>query len=430
MPIVVGMAGRVADQACRSFTLAFGCSLLSGQPLLSSITRGRSEAFSMGAPIHRLPDWAFPAVFLSPNVTPGYTAAPPANAGDPAVRLKGWLNRLKLTRKPVFCARQEFFEDFAAILSEGENAPAVLAPWVKNEDPGYGRTRLLFELAGQALAEGHLPLVRAYADPTDPFPKSHLDLAAQIIDTAGEASGILKIGPIQGSQVRLLKKHETRFHELAATSAHPDLREELEINETEITPRLVRRALQIDLLQLQANFRRTPAATSACSRVVVFIDRLERIDLEIGRTLLYAWSGPVGLGSGEEKIPLVLAFAEIERAKQIFIDWRKDAATQPWIKVRELKPLVAGEDMLAFGRILRNPFLAYIPGVSDKALAISPDASPELVDLLAKMLPIIGKGMPGAFAKLDVHSLAEAFMKNNCLIAVRDRELLEDLLRP
>ena len=436
VPVVVGMAGRIADRACRLFTLGFGTGLLSGTPLLAAITAGRCASFAEGAPPHKNADWAFPAVFLSPKVPANYIAAQIA-ADDPALRIAQRLRALKITRAPVFCARDEFFDAYNALL--GAEAPVVLGIHVEKNLPGFGRTRLLLELAGQAVRDGHLPLVLTNERPDGTLPKNTLALALEVLGAADIACQVLQIPPIDSSQVVLLNEAAGDAAALLGNDEKKDENEKRVKLDTwvkrevqkknAITDRAVKLALQSDLALLAQAFReKYPPAPGPTPRVVVLLNRVELFGETLTTAVLSEWTDIAGLGTPTEPVPLIFTFALGTAADHIFNRWIAETSTKTWMIERPLKPFASGEDMLAYQRVFMNPFRGNrFPGVSDRPLAISDDASAEKVNTYEKMFRLFGKGMPGSFAMDDTFALAEVALADGFLVEMQDYKWFEEL---
>jgi hypothetical protein len=432
VPIVVGMAGSVSDRACRLFTLGFGAGLLSGKPLLAAIAAGRCAAFTQGPPPHKTADWAFPAVFLSAAVPSDYVATAVAT-DDPSIRLAGRLRNLRLERKPMFCARDEFFDAYDALLGgEPQRArPALLGVHVARNEAGFGRTRLLQELAGKALRDGHLPLLLTYERPDGGLPQTCLDLATEVLIAADRACRTLQLSPIDvnRSQVWLLKRAAA---DVAALAQHGELDawvgQEL-ATAGRTTDYAVKLALQVDLARLAAAFRGIyPPAAGRAARVLVLLNRIELFGEALTAALLGDWADASGLGSPEEPVPLVFSFAFGTAADHIFTDWMPKARSQPWIIERALKPFAPGEDMLAYQRVFMNPFLPQLlPGVSDVPLAVSDDADPRIVNIYERMFRLHGEGKPSAFLNEKTFAIAKEAIADGYLAPMQDYKWFEDV---
>jgi CHAT domain len=432
VPIVVGMAGCVSDRACRLFTLGFGAGLLSGKPLLAAIAAGRCAAFAEGPPPHKTADWAFPAVFLSAAVTSDYVATALA-ADDPSIRLAGRLRNLQLERRPVFCGRDDFFDAYNSLLG-GEPRqvrPTLLGVHVARNEPGFGRTRLLQELAGQALRDGHLPLLLTYERPDGHEPHTCLDLALAVLAAADRACRTLQLPPIDvnRSPVRLLAKAAGSVAALVENAALDEWVKRELTTAGRITDYAVKLALQVDLAWLAAAFRDTcPPAAGRTARVLVLLNRVELFGEALTAALLGDWADASGLGPPAEPVPLVFSFAFGTAADHIFTDWMAKARSQPWIIESALKPFAPGEDMLAYQRVFMNPFVPLLlPGVSDVPLAVSDEADPKIVKIYERVFRVNGEGKPSAFLNEKTFAYAQAAIEDGYLVPMQDYKWFEDV---
>src|SRR5262249_26450553 len=66
VPVVVGMAGEVSDQACRLFSRRFYEALLHGEPIVEAAAQGRRAGILGGGgdDPRSSPDWSLPVLFL------------------------------------------------------------------------------------------------------------------------------------------------------------------------------------------------------------------------------------------------------------------------------------------------------------------------------------------------------------------------------
>jgi len=164
VPIVVGMSGRVADQACRLFARGFYSALLEGGDIALAAARGRRAAIAHGGydPNSSL-DWALPVLFLSEAV--GEARLKIDVDDTEAARLLQAQEFSKRPDYPVFCGRWDFFQLYDDLMTGSQHqfmAVSVAVPDNTNpaiSQPQYGRTRLLKELSAQAMRDGHIPIL-------------------------------------------------------------------------------------------------------------------------------------------------------------------------------------------------------------------------------------------------------------------------------
>lgn len=175
IPVVVGMAGRVADQACRLFTRRFYESLLESGHVGHDAAQGRRAALGHGTNPSATVDWALPTLFLAEGV--GEQALPISRQeGD-----YDWhalaANDFAPPGFPAFCDRFEVLHWYTLLMAEPERQKEIgqrksellaLVATIRgrdaalDSDPRYGRTRLLKELAAQAVRDGSVPVLLAH----------------------------------------------------------------------------------------------------------------------------------------------------------------------------------------------------------------------------------------------------------------------------
>ena len=185
IPIVVAMAGRVADRACRFFTRRFYEALLQQESLVAATAEGRRAGFVQPGNPQASIDWIFPTVFLAEQVSPqvSITQNPQSNWDQ----LRDIADRYHILKEPpVFCDRITFIEAFQRLLSE--KAPytvlaveARAAAFAQDSKPQYGKTRLLQELAARAVRDGHIPCLLSLPKDEKP-PATPMDLAQSFIE--------------------------------------------------------------------------------------------------------------------------------------------------------------------------------------------------------------------------------------------------------
>ena len=365
VPVVVGMAGRISDLACRLFTRKFGEALIQGESLLRATAEARRAIFAEGAPPLRSVDWAFPAVFMAENVDPDYA---PVKLGEanPAEQIEKWIRDYHVERVPVFCGRDEFFQAYYHFFTPG--GQLVLAASVEESGLGFGKTRLLQELAIQALRDGHVPcLVSAEQRDWEP-PRTAMKLGEKILDAISDVRRVFGLEAPLDSQLLLLKKE--KFDDPKLDSYIKFI---LDLK-SQVTAAAVRLALQKDLIKLAKDVRQNvPIIQQAKGHVLVLLDDVEKYDqalLDLFNEIL----GPSGLGTAEEPVPVVLAFSlgpAFEILRPIL------ESPKPWLKQLSLKAFSSeyGEDMLAYGWVLLHPFKpTLVPGISDVPLVVNDEA--------------------------------------------------------
>jgi hypothetical protein len=331
----------------------------------------------------------------------------------------------------VFSAREKFFEAYDQLLGRGEETirPGVLGIHVAKNIPGFGRKRLLQELAAQALRDGHLPLLLTNERPDGNFTQDALTLATELIGVADSVCDKLDIPQIKSSQVLLIKNGG----DVTALKQNPELESKVkrEFERTgAITDLAVKLALQADLAQLAQAFRLVYERPNRTQRVVVLLNRIELFGDALTTSLLFNWADAAGFGTTKEPVPLIFTFALDTAADHIFRPWIAEASNRRWLIQRELEPFACGEDMLAYQRVFMNPFKhELLPGVSNVALAFNDEAPRETAQAFEGLFRDFGKGMPGAFLSEMTFAIAKSAMTAGYLVKMQDAELFEEIFK-
>jgi hypothetical protein len=195
IPVVVGMAGPVTDQACRLFVRGFYNALLQDSESAGDVVRaasaGRRAALRHGnCTTQDGGDWFMPSLLLS---------------SDQPIRLPITPAKIQAERQmaardftppsfPPFCDRVEFFKMYDDLVHDtrpkrgllgASSHQKILAISVPHQDSDirvgnlfkYGRTWLLRMFAAQALRDGHVPILVSHdlIGGGDDYPRESLD---------------------------------------------------------------------------------------------------------------------------------------------------------------------------------------------------------------------------------------------------------------
>jgi hypothetical protein len=145
------MAGDIRDSACRIFTRSVAAAISEGLPIATAVTAGRSAAFLHAQSNPGPVDWALPALFACQHLPSAYRLV----EVERARQVRTSIVKLDLTRPPVLCVREEFFELLNRLVDPDDDL-AVLALHA-GRDGRPGGSRLLRELGAAAFRSGHVP---------------------------------------------------------------------------------------------------------------------------------------------------------------------------------------------------------------------------------------------------------------------------------
>jgi hypothetical protein len=403
IPLVLGMAGRVSDTACRLFTRQFGDALVQGESLVVATAEARRATVSQGRSAEESVDWAFPALFAAEQVNPGFAPVRPGAATGPTPE-ENWIQAYRLGRNPVFCGRNDFFKAYYAFF--GPNPQRVLAI-VADGQPGVGRTRLLLELAAQMLRDGHIPIVLASDQPDWQPPQSLREFAKELARVIREVRRTLDLDFALEPQLEAMLADRS-----APVSGQPALRRDIAAElgpDGELTAAALRLAMQADLRRLVKDARkRHESVERAEGRAIVLLDRVEQYRVEqqgverredLLSGVLFEMLDGFGFGTSDEPVPAVLALAMGQPANTVVKDTLEGFARRDYVNPLPLSPfnVEVDEDLLAYSWILLNP----PPHVFAGRHVLNDRASPEVVDMARDLMLTRFKGLPSQFADPD-----------------------------
>ncbi len=324
VPIVIAMAGDIADTACRVFTRALTSALGQGVPLGKAVLRGRRAAFYQ-RPGFWSTDWALPSVFLAEHLPEHARLVDPGNAAA----VKDRVQRLGLAQSPVFYGRREFIDAMDRLL-DGADPLNVLLAYTPDSQGSFGGERLLRQLGARALRLGVLPVLLGPFDPSPPTSRSRR--AREIRKNIQNVCALLGL-PAPPRELRV-----------SAAAADPD---------TEPFDLAV--AIRADLDDLVAalpaddpvwsHAAGQPRAVLLCHRVDGWLDALDD---------LLGMLGPTGLHPGAVPLPVVATGADTDPLKSTRL---RRWSGRPWVKAAPLGrfPTADDEDLLAYQWWLLNP---------------------------------------------------------------------------
>ncbi len=190
IPVVVGMAGEVADQACRLFSRSFYQSLLTDGLVLCAAAKGRRAGLVYGNNDRERIDWALPTLFISQ----GSAGARIPVAPDPnETHWHQLAESLAPARFPGYYPRLELLRAFGTLMLDGADQVKignrrtdlqVLGLSTDAKDGAkLGRSSALKDLAAAAARNGDLPIV-VDKNLSGPYPLTAVELMGFIANGA------------------------------------------------------------------------------------------------------------------------------------------------------------------------------------------------------------------------------------------------------
>jgi hypothetical protein len=422
VPMVVGMGGRVADVACRLFTRRFYEAFLKGESVADATAHGRRAGIMhIGAQVDNVVDWAMPTLFLAATVSPKITVN------------SDWVKQAQLTEKhagkyrsinnpPLFCDRHEFMESYHKLVTEhpiGAGAGSsgtfsVMAVEVDTweprvKDPQYGKTRLLEELAAQAVRDGHVPCLISF-DKTNPPPVKPMQLGKEIL--RGVRNARLTLDLERNVDYEFIKLEQKQAGQPVVL--HSDVQDELDWKSPE--GKVVRAALKLDLLALQNEAR--AKQNNPHLKVLVLIDEVHRFD-DAAREFVSYMIDSAGLGSDADPVPVIFAFSAVNVKPEY------NSTVQMLSEFLNKRPLYVSRLPLGAFRSPQDEWLLYQQFMlyQNPPLIIPEDKegqSGEVFDLLYDLI----LGVPSQLNHTNIQVLIKMAKISKTLVEANDDEVL------
>lgn len=307
VPMVIGMAGRIADRACRLFTTRFYETLLNGGSVAEATAEGRFAGIKhMGEQAERLTDWAMPIIYLAEGLSTSVTVDPNW-AEQTRKRLDSAAKYRSLNNPKIFCDRQEIFTAYRALMADQTQKSLLIVEADEYETklawqrPQYGKTRLLEEIAAQSVLDGHIACLLSYNEQESP-PATALDIAIGISRALRKTRERFKLNSNVSSEV--VKLHHFIKNQAQANDLNINVRTALELDDPD-SASVVREALALDLTSLLDEAR--AKFDSASLKILILIDEVHRFDTG-ARVLVEELINEEGLGKEGQAVPVILTF--------------------------------------------------------------------------------------------------------------------------
>lgn len=379
VPIVIAMAGEIDDVACRLFARSFGEALAQDRPPVWAAMAGRRAALRSAELPADAVDWAMIEVFLGGDVASDLAVAPASQNPDAAL-IDGWLKRSDVDLLPSFngkrsaapfCGRLDIVEAFYQLMAE--RRPPVLCitarPPSNEPQSQLGKRRTLVELAAIATRDGHVPVpLLLHRKHPDGYPRDEVELLRRL------AGAIRRTRTAYG----LAPRDSELLGALAATD-HDAWSE----------------ALTADLIALRDDARQAHALIAARpGTVVVLLNDVH----EYGTGAPYLLESLVtnfGLGAPNQVVPVVMTFRCGSAHDDTLLDVTEGEKRRSCFgRPMRLEPFAPGEDMLAYQRVLLQPY-RNAPDAATKRWFLELRRRPKLVARVREWFAKGTQGYPG-----------------------------------
>lgn len=360
--LVIGMGGRVADLACRLFTRQFYQALLRGDPTWSAAA-GRRGAFAHGFDPRDTVDWATPVVFVEASAS----LAVDAGELDNARKREAAVRQFRQQADPeAFCGRLPFFERWREAMSPPSRRARRLLGIAMSEidtEKQLGGSRLLEELAVQAIHAGHVPCLRLHSQASPERATDIAGVAREILAAAMQTR--LRFGLPAAWKPQVLEL--TRAIKGVKSDLDPIVDAAFMLDEADG----FRTALQMDLWAVRnevVGLLGPSAQAHGKSLVVVLLDEVQRYAGAAGRFVVDLLRAG-GLGTDEDPIPVAFTYRKDLNYAEPYEQVRKALdAVSNWAIREELHPLrEAVTDRSIYLHLLLHRAPPLVPSVSLQA---------------------------------------------------------------
>lgn len=433
VPVVIGMGGRVADQACRLFTRRFYQALLEdagGDVVYSGAVGRRAGIIGSGDETQATVDWAMPVLFMAEGVKAGRLKVRVRDAGPNWEQLASSYE----ATYPAFCGRLDVLQMYDLLMADAATQRLVLrggrdfrvvAVTSRDADskgpgrPRYGRSWVLRELTAKAARDGHVPLLvdKHTLGTGKRWPPKNLDdllysfkIASQITaDRLGAGEPAWKWTDVLAG---LRPDKPGDAGKPLPDDAPPDLKKIYNKNPTQ--PVVVGVAVRLDLIAFLESVRGAlPAGERARCRMLLLVDDVHQMS-SAAENLLDGILGKLGLLSGDAAdIRVVFTHAEKATKPQTVAveainDWLgTNNAEQVFLEKFE-QPLVS--------RLAYENFLFNWKDLNKKTLRLVPRSDrPMVVELFFEQLATFVKEVPSNFEASAVTDLIIGSIQNEKL---------------
>jgi hypothetical protein len=423
VPMVVGMAGRVADMACRLFTWCFYQSLLQGKSVAEAAAQGRRAGITYaGADPTKFTDWALPNIYMAEGVSSQVQLdqvwSKRYRQRERCARL---YRALTIIKPEFFCDRHELFDCYRVLLDD-QSEQTTLAVEADVYDhtvngPKYGKSRLLAELSAQAVRDGHVPCLVNFAEDETP-PATAIGIGKKMLDAIRFARVKLQLTMPPAYETLKLSNHIAN-PATGVVGMHADVLEEMNWNGPE-SGRVVRAALCVDLLNLRDDARQKFGDQTI--KVLVLIDDVHRFDAA-ARELVEDMIDEEGLGKDGQTVPVVFAFTGADVGLQEYRPAVKQLKTfiesgKFYVRKEYLRAFLPPEDDgLLYQQFLLNQ--------EPRPLIIRQDADADDVKEMFDEFHLTTKGVPSRLNSEGLESAIRMAKRLRILEEAKDDDVLK-----
>jgi hypothetical protein len=328
IPVVLAMAGEVADGACRIYTRGFYLALVAGDDLSFAAAKARQAAMRHYKDFDRSIEWARLVFFAGADM--GGRLPPPAPQSPEEQRAAAIATTIAKAAKSYFpmhgcilCDRLDAvsaYDKFRKALGEGSRQVVLaVGATTKAEEDGdrFSKTRLLDHIAIQAVFDGFNPCKMPMTK--DP-PANLLEFAFVLgreLEAVRQRFGLLPPGACdlfdlaaEACHYELPPETDPPFRIEQSRNDLQHIISELPSDSTCLRPEGIRAALKADFQRLRIDFEN---ALGQKRQALILIDDLHRYEGVTEPLLLQLINNSGLVHDGERPVPVIFTYSRYDQ---------------------------------------------------------------------------------------------------------------------
>jgi hypothetical protein len=432
VPIVIGMAGEVADGACRIFTRKFYEALLTNSQITLASARGRRAAMIFFTDTYKSHvEWARPVLFMAKGVSSTIELDP-----DSSARKISEIPSKYIGNPAALCDRLILLQGYQKFRNQAlKPGPGKLLAFNGEEADEsankLGKTRLLEEIAAHAVMDGFIPCtLLSRFKPFIPAPDL-LRLAINVAESMDETRDHFSVSKRYVNKAlhlgcKLLDRPLLTAPDTNDTFdfewAKNDLVKALDMLGQAGQPLLpalpvVRAAILSDFRQLQVDIEEV---TGEKRIPLLLLDDLHKYE-GVVYDLLHKMIDEHGLGDKQMVIPMIFTYSIVGRVAggEIIKEFIKSSGKHIFDNLSLSRISDPHEEKLAYCQYLlsRDPPLA-VNWSSDQKARVN-----NLFTIMRKRI----MGVPSLFSDQQIQGVVSIYYMDNVLLDADDERILDSL---
>lgn len=317
--VAIGMAGEIADAACRIFTRNFYQALIKQDSLALATARGRRAAMYHYEKVYTTSvEWARPTLFAGDGVLGSLIV--PGTYDEEVLRLteipSKYLNDSNLLCDHFACLKA--YQQFRLELGSNSECKMLGFRVTEAESSGmkFGKTRLLEEVAAQSVLDNFIPcLIRNLGVPLPGNLLSLTILLANAMDATRERFFIDQrhVSNAHKQAFKLFGLNPNPENSIELTEAKDEVNERIENlgksgEPKDLSAQLTKAIIIEDFKQLHKDINGTREGKAA-RKLLLLLDDLHLYERVAPVLLSEAMTGSYGLGDSSLPIPVIFTYS-------------------------------------------------------------------------------------------------------------------------